>query len=150
PRIPHHGSADRGPGRADPAGPGHRGARALLGGGRLSARADEDSEKIDAILKESEVKGFGLEVRDGLSDDVLYAKNETKPRTPASVTKVLTAAAALKSIGGQQRLATTTSFDPQTKTVILNGGGDVLLSAGDSDPGSVNGHGGLRTLAEDT
>jgi D-alanyl-D-alanine carboxypeptidase/D-alanyl-D-alanine-endopeptidase (penicillin-binding protein 4) len=107
-------------------------------------------EKIDAILKESEVKGFGLEVRDGLSDDVLYAKNETKPRTPASVTKVLTAAAALKSIGGQQRLATTTSFDPQTKTVILNGGGDVLLSSGDSDPGSVNGHGGLRTLAEDT
>src|SRR5699024_9338235 len=107
-------------------------------------------EKIDAILKESEVKGFGLEVRDGLSDDVLYAKNETKPRTPASVTKVLTAAAALKSIGGQQRLATTTSFDPQTKTVILNGGADVLLSSGDSDPGSVNGHGGLRTLAEDT
>ncbi|QUL78163.1 D-alanyl-D-alanine carboxypeptidase/D-alanyl-D-alanine-endopeptidase [Brevibacterium sp. SMBL_HHYL_HB1] len=107
-------------------------------------------EKIDAILKESDVKGFGLEVRDGLSDDVLYAKSETKPRTPASVTKVLTAAAALKSIGGQQRLATTTSFDPQTKTVTLNGGGDVLLSSGDSDPGSVNGHGGLRTLAEDT
>src|SRR5699024_1587480 len=56
-------------------------------------------ENIDAILKESDVKGFGLEVRDGLSDDVLYAKSETKPRTPASVTKVLTAAAALKSIG---------------------------------------------------
>src|SRR5699024_7893247 len=78
------------------------------------------------------------------------AKTEPSPRAPASVTKVLTAAAALKSIGGQQRLGTTTSFDPQTQTVTLNGGGDGLLSSGDSDPGTVNGHGGLRTLAEDT
>ena len=105
---------------------------------------------IDAVLKDSKVKGFGLEVRDGLSDDVLYAKDETKPRTPASVTKVLTAAAALSAIGGEKRLATTTDFDADTNTLTLTGGGDVLLSAGDSDPGSVNGHAGLRTLAEDT
>ena len=105
---------------------------------------------IDAVLKDSKVKGFGLEVRDGLSDDVLYAKDETKPRTPASVTKVLTAAASLSAIGGEKRLATTTDFDADTNTLTLTGGGDVLLSAGDSDPGSVNGHAGLRTLAEDT
>ena len=105
---------------------------------------------IDAVLKDSKVKGFGLEVRDGLSDDVLYAKDETKPRTPASVTKVLTAAASLSAIGGEERLATTTDFDADTNTLTLTGGGDVLLSAGDSDPGSVNGHAGLRTLAEDT
>ncbi|TGD30694.1 D-alanyl-D-alanine carboxypeptidase/D-alanyl-D-alanine-endopeptidase [Brevibacterium sp. S22] len=107
-------------------------------------------KEIDAILKESKVKGFGLEVRDGLSDDVLYAKNETKPRTPASVTKVFTAAAALSAIGGETRLATTTDFDADTNTLTLTGGGDVLLGAGDSDPGSVNGHAGLRSLAEDT
>jgi D-alanyl-D-alanine carboxypeptidase/D-alanyl-D-alanine-endopeptidase (penicillin-binding protein 4) len=107
-------------------------------------------KEIDGILKDSKVKGFGLEVRDGLTDDVLYAKNETKPRTPASVTKVLTAAAALKSIGGQTRLTTTTNFDAESNTLTLTGGGDPLLAAGDSDPGSVNGHGGLRTLAEDT
>ncbi|MCU4296682.1 D-alanyl-D-alanine carboxypeptidase/D-alanyl-D-alanine-endopeptidase [Brevibacterium permense] len=105
---------------------------------------------IDAVLKDSKVKGFGLEVRDGISDDVLYAKDETKPRTPASVTKVLTAAASLSAIGGETRLATTTDFDAETNTLTLTGGGDVLLSDGDSDPGSVNGHGGLRTLAEDT
>ncbi|WP_420095701.1 D-alanyl-D-alanine carboxypeptidase/D-alanyl-D-alanine endopeptidase [Brevibacterium sediminis] len=105
---------------------------------------------IDAVLKDSKVKGFGLEVRDGISDDVLYAKDETKPRTPASVTKVLTAAASLSAIGGETRLATTTDFDADTNTLTLTGGGDVLLSAGDSDPGSVNGHGGLRTLAEET
>ena len=105
---------------------------------------------IDALLKDSKVKGFGLEVRDGISDDVLYAKDETKPRTPASVTKVLTAAASLSAIGGETRLATTTDFDADTNTLTLTGGGDALLSAGDSDAGSVNGHGGLRTLAEDT
>lgn len=105
---------------------------------------------IDAVLKDSKVKGFGLEVRDGISDDVLYAKDEAKPRTPASVTKVLTAAASLSAIGGEKRLATTTDFDADTNTLTLTGGGDVLLSAGDSDPGSVNGHAGLRTLAEDT
>ncbi|MGO3023019.1 MAG: D-alanyl-D-alanine carboxypeptidase/D-alanyl-D-alanine endopeptidase [Brevibacterium sp.] len=105
---------------------------------------------IDAVLKDSKVTGFGLEVRDGISDDVLYAKDETKPRTPASVTKVLTAAAALSAIGGETRLATTTDFDADTNTLTLTAGGDVLLSAGDSDAGSVNGHGGLRTLAEDT
>ena len=105
---------------------------------------------IDAVLKDSKVKGFGLEVRDGLSDDVLYAKDEMKPRTPASVTKVLTAAASLSAIGGEKRLATTTDFDVDTNTLTLTGGGDVLLSAGESDPGSVNGHAGLRTLAEDT
>jgi D-alanyl-D-alanine carboxypeptidase/D-alanyl-D-alanine-endopeptidase (penicillin-binding protein 4) len=107
-------------------------------------------QKIDAVLKDSKVKGFGVEVRDGLSDDVLYAKSETKPRTPASVTKVFTAAASLSAIGGQTRLATTTNFDADTNTLTLTGGGDVLLGAGDSDPGSVNGHAGLRTLAEDT
>lgn len=105
---------------------------------------------IDSVLKDSKVKGFGLEIRDGISDDVLYAKDETKPRTPASVTKVLTAAASLSAIGGETRLATTTDFDADTSTLTLTGGGDVLLSAGDSDAGSVNGHGGLRTLAEDT
>ena len=107
-------------------------------------------EEVDAILKDAKVKGFGIEVRDGLSDDVLYAKDETKARTPASVTKVLTAAAALETIGGQARLKTTTSFDASTDTVTLTGGGDPLLSAGESDPGSVNGHGGLKTLAEQT
>src|SRR5699024_1314340 len=40
-------------------------------------------EQIDAILEESDAKGFGLAVRDGLRDAVLHAKSETKPRTPA-------------------------------------------------------------------
>lgn len=107
-------------------------------------------KEIDAILDDSKVKGFGVEVRDGLTDDVLYAKNETKARTPASVTKVFTAAAALEAIGGQKRLDTTVNFDQDSDTVTLTGGGDPLLGAGDSDPGSVNGHGGLKTLAEET
>ncbi|GAA1535930.1 D-alanyl-D-alanine carboxypeptidase/D-alanyl-D-alanine endopeptidase [Brevibacterium picturae] len=107
-------------------------------------------DKVDKVLSESKVKGFGIEIRDGLSDEVLYAKNETKPRTPASVTKVLTASAALLTIGGEERLRTTTEFDPATSTVTLTGGGDSLLGAGESQPGAVNGHAGLTTLAQET
>ncbi|MGO1674280.1 MAG: D-alanyl-D-alanine carboxypeptidase/D-alanyl-D-alanine endopeptidase, partial [Brevibacterium aurantiacum] len=88
--------------------------------------------------------------RDGLSDDILYAKNENKPRTPASVTKVLTGSAALLTIGGEKRLSTTTQFDPATSTVTLQGGGDSLLGARESQPGAVNGHAGLATLAQQT
>ena len=107
-------------------------------------------ETVDKVLSDAKVKGFGIEIRDGLSDDILYAKNENKPRTPASVTKVLTASAALLSIGGEKRLSTTTEFDPTTATVTLTGGGDSLLGAGESRPGAVNGHAGLKTLAEET
>lgn len=107
-------------------------------------------DKVDKVLSDAKVKGFGIEVRDGLSDDVLYAKSENKPRTPASVTKVLTASAALLTIGGEKRLSTTTSFDPATSTVTLTGGGDSLLGAGESQPGSINGHAGLKTLAQET
>lgn len=107
-------------------------------------------DKVDKVLSESKVKGFGIEIRDGLSDEVLYAENETKPRTPASVTKVLTASAALLTIGGETRLSTTAEFDPTTATVTLTGGGDSLLGAGESQPGAVNGHAGLTTLAQET
>lgn len=108
------------------------------------------TDKVDKVLSDAKVKGFGIEVRDGLSDDILYAKNQNKPRTPASVTKVLTASAALLTIGGEKRLRTTTNFDPSTSTVTLTGGGDSLLGAGASQPGAVNGHAGLTTLAQQT
>lgn len=106
--------------------------------------------EIERILGESKVKGFGVEVRDGLTDKKLFATDENRARTPASVTKVLTASAALLAIGGEQRLSTTTRFDPGTQTVTLVGGGDSLLGAGESQPGAVNGHAGLKTLAQDT
>ncbi|GAA1871471.1 D-alanyl-D-alanine carboxypeptidase/D-alanyl-D-alanine endopeptidase [Brevibacterium marinum] len=107
-------------------------------------------DEVDKVLSGSKVKGFGIEVRDGLSNDVLYSKAADRPRTPASVTKVLTGSAALLTIGGEERLSTTTEFDPATATVTLTGGGDPLLGAGESQPGAVNGHGGLTTLAQDT
>lgn len=107
-------------------------------------------DEVKRILSDAKVKDFGIEVRDGLSDDVLYSKDQNDPRTPASVTKVFTASAALLSIGGQKRLSTMTEFDPSTSTVTLTGGGDSLLGAGESQPGAVNGHAGLKTLAQET
>ncbi len=107
-------------------------------------------EVVAGILSSAEVKGLGIEVRDALSNEVLYAAGENEGRTPASVTKVLTGAAALLEIGGQQRLTTSAEFDPATATLTLRGGGDPLLGAGESQPSAVNGHAGLRTLARES
>lgn len=105
---------------------------------------------VDGALSDSKVKDLGIEVRDALSNEILYAKGENKARTPASVTKVLTGAAALTTIGGDKRLSTTVDLDPATKTLTLVGGGDSLLGAGESQPSAVNGRAGLTTLAQET
>lgn len=63
---------------------------------------------------------------------------------PASSTKVLTAAAALAALGPDATLATTAVLDGGR--VVLVGGGDLLLTAGEAQPGAV-GHASLRDLA---
>ncbi|RBP63101.1 D-alanyl-D-alanine carboxypeptidase/D-alanyl-D-alanine-endopeptidase (penicillin-binding protein 4) [Brevibacterium sanguinis] len=105
---------------------------------------------VEDILSSSEAGDLGIEIRDALSNEVLYARGEDRGRTPASVTKVLTGAAALLEIGGEERLSTSTEFDPATATLTLRAGGDPLLGAGESRPSAVNGRAGLRTLAVET
>lgn len=105
---------------------------------------------IDPVLASSRISGLGIEVRDALTDTVLYAKDADKGRTPASVTKVLTAGAALDAIGPATRFSTDVRFDPRTLTLTLVGGGDVLLGADTSRPDAINGHAGLGTLAVKT
>lgn len=63
---------------------------------------------------------------------------------PASSTKVLTAAAALSALGPNRTLPTTALLDGGRVTLV--GGGDLLLTAGDAQPGAV-GHASLRDLA---
>ena len=71
-------------------------------------------------------------VREG--NRVIYSKNESKPVTPASNEKLLTAVAALDVLGGDTRLKTTVVSDaPRTGGVVngslwVVGGGDPLLS----------------------
>lgn len=93
-------------------------------------------------------KTFSAEVRDAKTGDILYQKDAKRARTPASVTKVLTATAALDALGASSQFTTSALVDGDT--LFLKGGGDVLLGSGESDPNSTLGHAGLGTLAKTT
>jgi len=77
--------------------------------------------------------GLGVEVADAATGRVLYADNAATPATPASTTKVATAAAALAVLGPDARF--TTSVRQAGGTVVLVGGGDPTLAV-DAYPSS--------------
>jgi D-alanyl-D-alanine carboxypeptidase/D-alanyl-D-alanine-endopeptidase (penicillin-binding protein 4) len=70
--------------------------------------------------------GVGIEVADAGTGQVLYASNAGRPATPASTTKVLTAAAALAALGPDARFSTTVR--QAGGTIVLVGGGDPTLA----------------------
>ncbi|KAE8762294.1 D-alanyl-D-alanine carboxypeptidase/D-alanyl-D-alanine-endopeptidase [Georgenia thermotolerans] len=92
--------------------------------------------------------GLGLVVADAVTGEVLVDDGGDVARIPASSLKILTAAAALDALGTTRTLETRTVLDGDT--VVLVGGGDVLLAAGDGDPHAVVGHAGLADLARQT
>ena len=105
--------------------------------------------KLDAILAPAaDGSSFSASVRDLETGQVLYSKNADQPGTPASSLKIATAIAALDVLGGDAQLATTTLLDGHT--VILRGGGDVLLGDGPSNDQLTEGYAGIETLAERT
>ncbi|MFF1704049.1 D-alanyl-D-alanine carboxypeptidase/D-alanyl-D-alanine-endopeptidase [Streptomyces sp. NPDC058252] len=76
----------------------------------------------------------------------LYGKGADEVQTPASTTKIATAVAALTAPGPDHRIETRTVLEPDTKEVVLVGGGDPTLTAKKKTAGWA----GLRTLAEET
>lgn len=105
------------------------------------------ANKLDAILAPAtDGTTFSASVRDVASGEVLYAKNAEQPGVPASSLKIATAIAALDTLGGDTQLVTSTLLD--ANTVILRGGGDVLLGDGPSNEAHAVGYAGLETLAE--
>ncbi|MDQ0750295.1 D-alanyl-D-alanine carboxypeptidase/D-alanyl-D-alanine-endopeptidase (penicillin-binding protein 4) [Streptomyces africanus] len=76
----------------------------------------------------------------------LYGTDPDAALTPASTTKIATAVAALSAMGADHRLTTRAALEPDTKEVILVGGGDPTLTARESSDGSAD----LRTLADQT
>lgn len=121
----------------------------------LSASAATPDESVlttalDAALKYDGAGDFSASVTDVDSGKVLYSRSGSTERTPASNLKLLTAAAALKSLGTQTRFQTTVVTGEDAHTLILKAGGDSLLTAGESDPTSAMGHAGLATLAQQT
>jgi D-alanyl-D-alanine carboxypeptidase/D-alanyl-D-alanine-endopeptidase (penicillin-binding protein 4) len=108
------------------------------------------SAQLETLLKADGGGGFTGLVQDALTGQVLFDRGGSDNRIPASNMKLLTAVAALRALGPDQRFSTRVMAGPAAGQVVLTGGGDVLLGAGDSMPAQVMGHAGLATLAAST
>lgn len=102
-----------------------------------------------AVSKTSKDPALGelsAEVSDAATGQTLWAENENKLRTPASVTKLVTGAAATLANDGDESLET---YVVQEKPgeLILVGEGDITLSA-EPDSGYFEGAASMRELAE--
>ncbi|POX60516.1 D-alanyl-D-alanine carboxypeptidase/D-alanyl-D-alanine-endopeptidase [Streptomyces sp. Ru62] len=85
-------------------------------------------------------------VVDVTTGERLYGADAGKALTPASTTKIATAVAALSALGPDHRLTTRTALEPDTRELVLVGGGDPTLTA----HAEAGGWAGLRALAADT
>lgn len=85
---------------------------------------------------------------------IIAAKNEDLALQPASTMKTLTALASSHTLDMASTLDTLVyaSCDEggSVARIVLRGGGDMLLGAGQNDPNHVNGRAGLETLANKT
>jgi D-alanyl-D-alanine carboxypeptidase/D-alanyl-D-alanine-endopeptidase (penicillin-binding protein 4) len=86
-------------------------------------------------------------IADGLTGEMLYARETDRPVTPASTQKLLSGAAVLHTLDPQSRF-TTSVVRTGPDTVALVAGGDTMLAPGEGDPLAVEGHAGLADLAE--
>ncbi len=106
--------------------------------------------RLAATLKTDGAGSFTGVVQDAVTGKVLFDRAGGEVRAPASNIKLLTAAAALRTLGPDRRFSTTVVAGPTPGSVVLTGGGDVLLGAGKSAPDAVLGRAGLATLAQST
>ncbi|GIE34186.1 hypothetical protein Ait01nite_072310 [Actinoplanes italicus] len=88
-----------------------------------------------------------VQVVDVASDTILYERNPTKPTTPASTTKVLTAATVLAARGPAYRLETRVVAGANPGEVVIIGGGDASLAVRESDKDLFPGAARLDDLA---
>lgn len=89
----------------------------------------------------------GASVVDALTGQRLLDVDAATPREPASVTKLLTGAAALVRLGQDTTVPTRAVTGVAADEVVLVAGGDVLLGAGPGTPDAVRGRAGLADLA---
>jgi D-alanyl-D-alanine carboxypeptidase/D-alanyl-D-alanine-endopeptidase (penicillin-binding protein 4) len=129
----------------------------LSNAARVPVPADV-AARLDPVLKTDGGGSFTAVVQDAATGKVLYDREGAANRIPASNMKLLTAVAALRGIGPEERFSTKVVAEPAAaatpgaaaaaRSVVLVGGGDVLLGAGESAEDKVLGHAGLATLAK--
>ncbi len=96
---------------------------------------------IGKLTQSESLGGFSMVVVDPVSEKTIFNDQVDKARIPASVSKVLTAAAALSSLGPNARLSTQTKLNGTD--LYLVGGGDPLLPR-------AKGPNSLKSLAQKT
>ncbi|WP_441406093.1 D-alanyl-D-alanine carboxypeptidase/D-alanyl-D-alanine endopeptidase [Arthrobacter sp. YAF17] len=106
--------------------------------------------QLNETLKVDGAGSFTGVVQDAATGEVLFDRSGDQVRVPASNMKLLTAAAALRTLGPERRFSTRAVAGAAPGSVVLTGGGDVLLGAGESVPGAVLGRAGLASLAQAT
>src|SRR5690606_18196283 len=146
-----HG-APRGNAGTPPRGPDARpGAASVLAGlggtattGRPAPTGKALTTVLGPLLKDPVLGRTSAAVVDVATGKRLYGSGSGDALTPASTTKIATAVAALSALGADHRLTTRVVYEPDTKEVVLVGGGDPTLSARKETRGLA----GLRELAE--
>lgn len=123
---------------------------APLDGSAAVPLAASVSAQLEPLLKADGGGTFTGLVQDALTGQVLFDRGGSENRVPASNLKLLTAVAALRSLGPEHRFTTAAVAGPAPGQVVLVGGGDVLLGPGESNGDQVLGHAGLATLAART
>ena len=83
---------------------------------------------LETLSQDPRLGQFGGQVTDATTGSIVWEKHPTKPMTPASTTKILTAAAALLVLGPDDRIDTAVVEGDAPGTVVLRGAGDVMLT----------------------
>lgn len=97
-------------------------------------RGQNDSLAVKQFISSPEFKHalVGFCVKDS-NGKTLYAYNQDKLLTPASIMKVVTTASALEILGDDYRYKTKLSFSEQDSTLVVTGSGDPTLGSEYSD-----------------
>jgi serine-type D-Ala-D-Ala carboxypeptidase/endopeptidase (penicillin-binding protein 4) len=94
-----------------------------------SAAATVPTRRLRALLSRPALgPGVGAAVIDAATGDVLLSQDDAGGRTPASIAKLTTAAAALMTLGPEKRLATRVVAGANPGEVVLVGAGDTTLT----------------------
>lgn len=92
---------------------------------------------------------FGVHVADAATGQELFSQNGTTALTPASNLKLLTAAAALHTLGADSRFPTRVVAGAAANEVVVVAGGDAMLGEGAGKAEQAMGHAGLADLARE-
>ncbi|AIY02181.1 serine-type D-Ala-D-Ala carboxypeptidase [Arthrobacter sp. PAMC 25486] len=108
------------------------------------------SAELKQALKSDGAGTFSVYVADALTGRELFSQDGKTARIPASNLKLLTAGAALKTLGPDTRFTTNAVAGEKINEIVLVAGGDSMLAAGAGSEESVMGRAGLETLAKET